>query len=89
MVYTNMLFAAAFDKWIFGHEMGPMSLAGCGLIVGSALWVAVSRKEQRPEDAADVEAVAQVTEAVPMLGGFEVGEEEEEVEEGIALEHMR
>lgn len=38
MVYTHMLFAAGFDKWVFGHEMGVVSLLGCGLIVGSALW---------------------------------------------------
>ncbi|KAK4101932.1 hypothetical protein N658DRAFT_424610 [Parathielavia hyrcaniae] len=44
MVYTHMLFAAGFDRWVFGHRMGVVSLVGCGLIVGSALWAALGRK---------------------------------------------
>ncbi|OAA67131.1 DUF6 domain containing protein [Niveomyces insectorum RCEF 264] len=44
MVYTHMLFAAGFDRFVFGHEMGLVSLVGCGLIVGSALWAALSEK---------------------------------------------
>ena len=70
MVYTQMLFAAAFDKWVFGQEMGVLSLIGCGFIVGSALWVAVTKKEtdanqQRP---GDVEAVdVNTMEGEPML----------------------
>ncbi|KAI0843694.1 hypothetical protein F5Y06DRAFT_255592 [Hypoxylon sp. FL0890] len=50
MIYTHMLFAAAFDRWIFGHIMGWMSLTGCGLIVGSALWVALTKKEGKHEN---------------------------------------
>ncbi|KAK4140080.1 uncharacterized protein C8A04DRAFT_32439, partial [Dichotomopilus funicola] len=46
MVYTHMLFAAGFDKWVFGHEMGVVSVVGCGLIVGSALWAALSRQKK-------------------------------------------
>lgn len=46
MLYTNMLFAAGFDRWVFGHRMGWMSLAGCGLIVGSAMWVALMKKDE-------------------------------------------
>ncbi|RCI17152.1 hypothetical protein L249_2360 [Ophiocordyceps polyrhachis-furcata BCC 54312] len=41
MVYTHMLFAVAFDRWVFGHRMGPMSLLGCALILGSAVGVVV------------------------------------------------
>ncbi|KAL1903379.1 hypothetical protein Sste5346_000005 [Sporothrix stenoceras] len=44
MIYTQMLFAASFDRFVFGHEMGPTSLVGCGLIIGSALWVVLSKK---------------------------------------------
>lgn len=46
MIYTHVLFAAGFDRFFFGNIMGWVSVAGCGLIVGSALWVAVSKKEQ-------------------------------------------
>ncbi|KAJ1325075.1 U3 small nucleolar RNA-associated protein 25 [Microdochium nivale] len=43
MVYTHMLYAAAFDRIFFQHRMGVLSLAGCGCILGSAIWVAVSK----------------------------------------------
>lgn len=88
MVYTGMLFAAAFDKWVFGLEMGALSLVGCGLIIGSALWVALSKKENvMKDDRADIEVAAtQVAEAVPMLAELE---DDEEDEEGIPLEPVR
>ncbi|KAG6009262.1 hypothetical protein E4U21_002866 [Claviceps maximensis] len=44
MVYTHMLFAVSFDRWIFGHQMGFMSFAGCTLIVGSAVSVILVKK---------------------------------------------
>ncbi|KAI7153741.1 hypothetical protein KC319_g15122 [Hortaea werneckii] len=40
MTYTQMLFALAFDKLVFGHTPDLMSIAGSTLIVGSALYVA-------------------------------------------------
>ncbi len=49
MVYTQMLFAAGFDRFVFGHQMGPTSLGGCGLIIGSALWAALSKKPTQPK----------------------------------------
>ncbi|KAH8821170.1 hypothetical protein F5884DRAFT_77253 [Xylogone sp. PMI_703] len=45
MIYTNMLFALALDKVIFGTTPGWWSLAGSGLILGSALYVAVKKDE--------------------------------------------
>ncbi|KAI1805766.1 hypothetical protein F4811DRAFT_514295 [Daldinia bambusicola] len=47
MSYTHMLFAAAFDRWVFGNIMGWMSLIGCALIISSALWVVLTKKETR------------------------------------------
>ncbi|KAK1962610.1 integral membrane protein DUF6 [Colletotrichum sublineola] len=80
MVYTHMLFAAGFDRFIFGNVMGWMSLAGCGLIIGSALWVVLTKKTSTPkrEPVADVE-VANVrdTEAVPMLANMDDGRDED------------
>ncbi|KAI1095196.1 hypothetical protein F5B19DRAFT_442255 [Rostrohypoxylon terebratum] len=55
MMYTHMLFAAGFDRWVFKHSMGWMSLTGCGLIVGSALWVALTKKEEKKGDSGDME----------------------------------
>lgn len=48
MVYTHMLFAASFDRWVFGHRMGPTSFAGCALILGSAIGVALMKKSAAP-----------------------------------------
>ncbi|KAL0940871.1 integral membrane protein DUF6 [Colletotrichum truncatum] len=80
MVYTHMLFAAGFDRFIFGNVMGWVSLAGCGLIIGSALWVVLTKRPPQPkkENAADVE-VANVrdTEAVPMLADMDGGRDED------------
>jgi drug/metabolite transporter (DMT)-like permease len=47
MIYTNMLFALCLDRWVFGVVPGWWSLAGSGLILGSAVFVAV--KKQRVE----------------------------------------
>ncbi|KAI0130628.1 hypothetical protein F4814DRAFT_403093 [Daldinia grandis] len=56
MTYTHMLFAAGFDRWVFGNSMGWMSLIGCGLIISSALWVVFTKKETRKNgDCEDVE----------------------------------
>lgn len=71
MVFTHMLFAAGFDKWIFGNAMGWASLAGCGLIIGSALCMVLLKDEGQParREGPDVEAGVGVrdTESVPML----------------------
>ncbi|KAK1976715.1 integral membrane protein DUF6 [Colletotrichum cereale] len=81
MIYTHMIFAAGFDRFIFGNVMGWMSLAGCGLIIGSAMWVVLTRKAPTPkrEAVADVE-VAHVrdTEAVPMLADMDGGRDEDD-----------
>ncbi|GKT49928.1 putative transporter [Colletotrichum spaethianum] len=80
MVYTHMLFAAGFDRFIFGNVMGWMSLAGCGLIIGSALWVVLTKRTPatKRDAVADVE-VANVrdTEAVPMLADMDGGRDED------------
>jgi len=75
MVYTHMLFAAAFDKWVFGHAMGAISLIGCGLIIGSAMWVALGKKPaaQKTVDLEVGQGVAMET--VPMLA--DDGDEED------------
>ena len=41
MVYTQMLFALAFDKVVFNTTPGLWGVAGSSLILGSALWVAL------------------------------------------------
>jgi drug/metabolite transporter (DMT)-like permease len=72
MVYTHMLFAASFDRWIFGHRMGLMSFAGCALILGSAVGV-IFMKESPPvpklEDPERQNNLAGEAEGSPMLVG--------------------
>ncbi|KAL8720244.1 MAG: hypothetical protein Q9225_002876 [Loekoesia sp. 1 TL-2023] len=41
MVYTQMLFALAFDKLVFDTTLGALSILGSSLILGSALYIAV------------------------------------------------
>ena len=43
MVYTQMLFALAGDKLVFGVTPGTMSWIGSGLILAGAIWVASAR----------------------------------------------
>lgn len=43
MIYTNMLFALGLDKVVFGQSPGWWSLGGSGLILGSAVFVAVRK----------------------------------------------
>jgi len=83
MTYTQMLFAAGFDKWVFGHEMGAVSLFGCALIVGSALWVALSKKPAAERPAADVE-VGQIVgaETLPMLA-IDLGDDDDDESDGV------
>lgn len=45
MIYLSMLFALALDKLVFGQSPGWWSLGGSGLILGSAVFVAVQKNE--------------------------------------------
>lgn len=47
MVYTQMLFALAFDKLFFDTTPGLLSIAGSSLILGSAIYVAVRKGKER------------------------------------------
>ncbi|KAI1632309.1 hypothetical protein F4809DRAFT_653384 [Biscogniauxia mediterranea] len=80
MLYTHMLFAAGFDRWVFGTRMGWASLLGCGLILGSAAWAALTREGVAEEERGDVESrrvgEEEEEEGVPILGAE--GEDAEE-----------
>lgn len=59
MVYTGMLWTAAFDRFFLGQSMYWSSLLGCALIVGSAVWVvAMPKPAGTPSTAGDVENAA-------------------------------
>jgi hypothetical protein len=46
MIYTNMLFALGLDKLVFGQSPGWWSLGGSGLILGSAVFVALQKNKE-------------------------------------------
>lgn len=52
MIYTHMLFAVSFDRWVFHHSMGLVSFGGCALILGSAITVVLMKRKpvSKPED---------------------------------------
>jgi drug/metabolite transporter (DMT)-like permease len=83
MLYTNMLFALALDKIVFGQSPGWWSLAGSGLILGSAIFVAV-KKGQGESGARERDEEARTggggEEEMAMLGAE--GDAMEEEEEG-------
>ena len=47
MVYTQMLFALAFDKMIWNTTPGVWGIAGSSLILGSALYVALRNNKEK------------------------------------------
>lgn len=47
LTYTQMLWALTFDKLIFGHSPGVMSIIGSSLILGSAIVVAMQQDPSR------------------------------------------
>ena len=51
MTYTQMLFALMFDKLIFGHTPGVMSILGSSLILGSAITIAMQQDPNRSQKA--------------------------------------
>ncbi|KAL8795671.1 MAG: hypothetical protein Q9195_001909 [Heterodermia aff. obscurata] len=57
MIYTQILFALAFDKLIFDTTPGGWSIIGSSLVLGSALYIAVHKgKETKNTSVEDVEA---------------------------------
>ncbi|PLB35902.1 DMT family transporter [Aspergillus candidus] len=44
MLYTQMVFAVLYDKMVWGSTLSIVSWIGSGLIIGSALYVAVARE---------------------------------------------
>ena len=95
MIYTNMLFALGLDKVVFGQSPGWWSLAGSGLILGSAIFVAVKKGQAQGQNEGcgagerglDVEMLGRGESGRPeeemamLRGGVDEEEEEEEEEE--------
>ena len=70
MIYTQMLFALAFDKIVFDTTPGAWGIAGSSLILGSALYVALRNNHRKVKDGqgrgdgrGDVEVAMEAAEA--------------------------
>lgn len=54
MSYTQLLFALGFEKVVFGHTPGKLSIIGSSLILGSAIVVAYQKStfesKEHPEE---------------------------------------
>jgi len=63
MVYTQMLFALLFDKLIFGTTPSLLSLVGSGLILSSAIFIAMRKAnlKQKEEELKAKQAAAVAT----------------------------
>lgn len=87
MIYTNMLFALALDKVVFGQSPGWWSLGGSGLILGSAVFVAVQKQQGGGGRGADEGGMVRgevgvEEEEMAMLGGGDEAEADDvEVDE--------
>jgi len=66
MVYTQMLFALLFDRWVWGTVPGGWSLFGSAMILGSAVYVAVQKA-----GATSTEVVVMRDEEIGMLGDMD------------------
>lgn len=84
MVYTGMLWTAAFDRFFLGQTMHWSSLLGCALIVGSAVWVvAMPKAGNTQREAGDVENSAG-------MGAQEAGvTEAEQVQQPVQMQNLR
>ncbi|KAL8859549.1 MAG: hypothetical protein Q9178_003948 [Gyalolechia marmorata] len=77
MVYTNMLFALAFDKLVFDTTLGTLSILGSSLILGSALYIAVKQDPSKlPKNSESARGDEEVG-LVPSEGGYDAVMNEE------------
>lgn len=80
MVYTQMLFALAFDKLVWNTSPGLLSVLGSSLILGSALYVAVHnnkvKENQKAAEPSNDEELGLMSEE-----SGEQGEDGDEVQE--------
>ncbi|KAI1820024.1 hypothetical protein F4861DRAFT_93717 [Xylaria intraflava] len=88
MMYTNMLFAAGFDRFIWGITMSWMSATGCTMIIIGAVWVALGKTEAAKVKAGSDEerdaAMGAQEEGDRLLGD----ELEDQNEEGVIMENV-
>ncbi|KAI1363235.1 hypothetical protein F5Y08DRAFT_340862 [Xylaria arbuscula] len=78
MTYTQMLFAAGFDRLVWGTELGWVSITGCAMIITGAVWVAVGKDGVVKATPAQDDVEARI-EGIPMLRLEEHEDEDDDV----------
>ncbi|KAJ4520150.1 hypothetical protein HRR83_002115 [Exophiala dermatitidis] len=88
MVYTQMLFALAADKLVFGVTPSTMSWVGSVLILAGAIWVASARSSVSKGNNADINGdVGEATNGLNMLNMQRQGKHYEVAGETVGLVH--
>lgn len=78
MIYTQMLFALAFDKLVWGTTPSMISLVGSSLILGSAIYVALQKQGGKTDAGTRNDAGAD--EEIALVENFGVGDDDDEDE---------
>ncbi|KAH0563063.1 hypothetical protein GP486_002369 [Trichoglossum hirsutum] len=90
MVYTQMLFALAFDKIVWGHSPGIISIVGSSLILGSAIYVALRREHASQKKSAAQNTVAAIAdEERALVEGMDDVDDEHEQTGGVEEMQLR
>ena len=71
MVYTQMLFALAFDKVVFNTTPGLWGIAGSSLILGSALYIALHNNKKKKDKIAQDGSGDQIDEVDDIESGIQ------------------
>ncbi|KAM0715554.1 hypothetical protein Q7P37_009052 [Cladosporium fusiforme] len=75
MTYTQMLFALTFDKLMFGHSPGWMSIFGSSLILGPAIFIALQKNIDESKEASEGSRMVRDEEAQRgLLGAADAGD---------------
>lgn len=97
MVYTQMLFALAFDKIVFGTVPGWLSIIGSSLILGSAIYVALNKEAAAPKDSPSADtsnststavAAAVADEELGLVAGMDAVDQDDSIGEHETIEEM-
>jgi hypothetical protein len=90
MVYTQMLFALAFDKIVWGLSPGVVSIVGSSLILGSAVYVALHRENASQKRSAVQNVVAVIAdEERALVEGMDDADEDHELVGGVREVQLR
>jgi len=87
MVYTQMLFALAGDKWVFGITPTTVSWIGSVLILAGAVWVAAARDTASKTSASTQSSGALVSSVVSTECGTNKNEATTEEVAGLMQDH--